>query len=205
MILNELNQKNDLSIAVTLDLKTNLISDDNMDRPLSYHNRTCHILPNENNPLIPQLQNIEQLCQENQMKINGDKTSIMLFNRSKTYDFQPQLFLGDKSLEVVETAKILGIVLSSDLKWKGHVSYITAKARKKLCMIRRVRELGGSISDMLTVFELQIRVLTEMACPAWNGALTGDNVHELESIQKAAVAIILNYNFKSYKKALQKL
>ena len=72
-------------------------------------------------------------------------------------------------------------------------------------MIRRVRELGGSISAMLTVFELQIRVLTEMACPAWNGALTGDNVHELESIQKAAVAIILNYNFKSYKKALQKL
>ena len=52
---------------------------------------------------------------------------------------------------------------------------------------------------------LQIRCLTEKACPAWNGALTKIDIRTLESIQRSAVKIILSDKFIKYKAALEKL
>ena len=50
------------------------------------------------------------------MKINTDKTKLMLFNPSKKIDFCPEFEIERKCLEIVEEAKLLGVVIRSDLK-----------------------------------------------------------------------------------------
>ena len=72
----------------------------------------------------------------------------------------------------------------------------------KMWILRRIRELGGSREDLLLVYKLQIRCVTELACPAWNGALTVKDTIKLENIQKCAVRIILGSSFTSYSAAL---
>ena len=72
-------------------------------------------------------------------------------------------------------------------------------------MLRRVRELGGSTQDLLDVFVLQIRSLTEIACPVWNGSITKKNSDTLERLQKTAMKIIFGHTYKSYQKSLNLL
>ena len=136
------------------------------------------------------------------MKLNQKKTKIMLFNRSTKYDFHPEIFVEDELLEVVESTKLLGVMVSSDLKWDTHISYVVRRVMKKLWMLRRVKQLGGSTDDLVLVYKLQIRCLTEIACPAWNGSLTKKNVNALEKLQKTAFKIILGPRYKSYENAL---
>ena len=114
----------DLSVASAIKLKECLQKDHQITKPLTYHSRTEHVLPTENNPMIPQLQHITNFASENQMKINKEKTKVMLFSRSKSMDFQPVLYLEDKLLEVVEEIKLLGIIFSSDLKWKKNIRFM---------------------------------------------------------------------------------
>ena len=65
--------------------------------------------------------------------------------------------------------------------------------------------MGGTIDDMLLVYKVQIRPVTETACPSWNHALTIKNIKDLENLQKLALKIILETKYTSYEKALQTL
>ena len=136
------------------------------------------------------------------MKLNTKKTNIMIFTRAKKYDFQPEMYIDNELLNVVEVTKLLGVMISSDLKWKENVQYIVSRCMKRLWMLRRIRELGGSSDDLLTVYKLQIRCLAELACPVWNGPLTINDSLRLERIQKNAARIILGQKYLIYENAL---
>ena len=71
----------------------------------------------------------------------------------KKYDFQPEMYIENELLNVVEVTKLLGVMISSDLKWKENVQYIVSRCMKRLWMLRRIRELGGSSGDLLTVYD----------------------------------------------------
>ena len=120
-------------------------------------------------------------------------------------DFQPEIFINNIMLDVVEESKLLGVILSSDLKWAKNVAYIVTRAMTRLWILRRIKELGGTTDDLLVVYKLQIRCLTELACPAWNGALTVKDIKKLENIQKMALKVILGKQFKTYEDALETL
>ena len=71
----------DLSEAQAIDLKKETIIDPiKRPFPLNYHERTQHVLPN-NNPLHKRLDNLEQFTLDNQMKISESKSKIMIFNK----------------------------------------------------------------------------------------------------------------------------
>ena len=55
------------------------------------------------------------------------KSSIMIFNRCKKYVFQPVLYLEGKLLNVVNETKLVGCIISSDLKWSKNIKISTEK------------------------------------------------------------------------------
>ena len=74
-------------------------------------------MPIENNKMQKEIYDLEAYCEKHKLKINSKKTKAMLFISKTKTDFMPQLFLQDRSsAEVVEEFKLLGIILSSDLK-----------------------------------------------------------------------------------------
>ena len=55
------------------------------------------------------------------MVINEDKTKIMIFNTSTTLDILPEVEISkDKVIEVVDEAKLLRLIVRSDLKWHSN-------------------------------------------------------------------------------------
>ena len=83
----------DGSLAVSINLK-NCLKVDQSDRPqpLAFRERTNQILPAENNLLQFYLSDTEKYLTENRMKINKSKTQIMVFNKSRKWDFPPEIF-----------------------------------------------------------------------------------------------------------------
>ena len=139
------------------------------------------------------------------MKINEAKTKIMLFNNSKKRDFQPEILLEGKKLEVVEQMKLLGVIITSDLKWHENTKHITKKAFSRLWLLRRLKTMGASTATLLDVYCKQVRSVLEFAAVVWNSGLTLENTTQIERAQKSAFAIILGAEYKSYNEACTKL
>ena len=64
-------------------------------RPYNYHDRTAHILPQDNNLLQYYISDTEQFTNENKMIINKEKTKIISFTKSRKWDFPPELHFSD--------------------------------------------------------------------------------------------------------------
>ena len=197
----------DLSFLTSINVKKDLIENPVApERPVTYHNRTNHILPNEKNVLQEQMDRLTAFVNENEMKINPKKSKIMVFNPNKKYDFHPTVTTDTgTTLDIEEEFKLLGIKITSDMKWHANTQYICAKGYSKLWMLRNLKKLGASIPDLLDVYIKQCRSVLELAVPAWSPGLTVGDSNKIERVQKSAFAIILGKQYSSYRKALEQL
>ena len=113
--------------------------------PLKGHNHLIimngHILPG-NSILQQNLTKIEEFTFTNKMKINENKSKVMIFNKSRKFDFPPELsFNNGDLLECLEETKLLGIQLQSSLKWNSNTSAMYTKAMSKMWLLRRMKGL----------------------------------------------------------------
>ena len=139
------------------------------------------------------------------MKLNDGKTKFFVVNYSQNYQFYPRMTIpgSNKNLEIVGTTKLVGVTLSSDLKFHEHVQGLVKKAYKKIWMLRRLKDFGVKEVDLLDVYEIQIRSLLEYCVPAWNSSLTEEDINELERVQKTAMKILHGEKYIDYKTSLE--
>ena len=52
------------------------------------------------------------------------------------------IVLGNNLAERVTASKLLGIIISNDLKWNEHIHYISKKASKRLYSLRILKKVG---------------------------------------------------------------
>ena len=120
--------------------------------PPNFHGRTKQFLPENLSEVSKQLQNIEEYARKHEMKINTHKTKVILFNPCRKMDFEPSIKLGDTLLEYVEKVKLLGITLTSDLKWSDNTNDITGRGFKRLWILRRLKTMGASNRHLVEVY-----------------------------------------------------
>ena len=196
----------DLTLAETINVKDCVLTnpDPNPPRPLSYHDRTLHVLPTDQTPVQGELYKMMQYCEENQMRINTDKTKVVLFNTARKYDFMPQLTIdGTNLLEVVEEFRLLGLVLKSNLSWQANTDQMCQKGFARLWMLRRLKKLGATQSEMIDVYYKQIRCILELAVAVWTPGLTKAEGYQIERVQKCALHVIMGENYQSYDHAAE--
>ena len=79
------------------------------------------------------------------------------------------------------------------------------RANKKLWCLRRLKNLGAEVEDLLDVYFKQIRCLLEYGVAVWQPSLTNEDKIKIERVQKSALSIILGLKYRSYESALNKL
>ena len=190
----------DGTVATSINLKKCLVSDPvNRPQPYNYRERTQQILPPENNLLQFYLNDAEKFTKDNKMIINPTKSKVMLFNKSRKWDFPPELSFSDRTnLEYVSKMKLVGVVLSDDLRWSKNTQYICDKAMQKMWTLRRMKKLGLEEDIILDVYIKEIRSILEMAVPVWHSGLTVKQTRDIERVQKNALFIILAENYHDY-------
>ena len=190
----------DLSEAEAVELKKQLRKD-HVTRPfpLSYHERTQHVYPAESSILQQRLSIIEKFTNDNQMRINESKSKILIFNKSRNYDFPPEFsFSNGDHLEVLEEVRLLGVVLTTDLRWAANTSSIYSKAMGKMWLLRRMKLVKLEPQIVFDYYVKEIRCLAEQGVAIWNSGLTKGQVNDLEKIQKIALKIILGDSYRTY-------
>ena len=204
---NKIHMKyvDDLTIAEAVKLKKSVNFTPVTDRPQpdSYHARTGHSLKPELSSVFKQIKEVEQYSVKNEMKINQKKTKFLLFNNSKIIDFMPKFTLGNEEINLVEELKVLGVVLSSDLKWNSHTDHIITSAFKKIWMLRRLKSLGTALPELKDIYIQHVRSILEFAVPVWHSGLTQCNRSDIERVQKSAMHIILGDSYTTYENALR--
>ena len=185
----------DLSMLAAFNLISCLVPDQKeRAMPLTYDERTQQIINPEFNYLQEDLNNLKVFTSSKQLKIKESKTEVMKFNFSKTHDFPPELTLEGfkENLKVTHETKLLGVMVTDDLKWYSNTKYICGKAYKKMWALRRMKILDIEPYVILDVYIKEIRSVLELAVPAWHSGLTIKQSADIERVQKVAVKIILS-------------
>ena len=64
------------------------------------------------------------------MELNCEKTKYMIFNPSKSYQFNTRLSIEGQTIQQVHEARLLGVIIRDDLSWKSNSEFIIKKAYK---------------------------------------------------------------------------
>ena len=97
---------------------------------------------------------------------------------------------------------LLGLIFQSNLKLQANSDAMCKKAYARLWMLRRLKKLGASSSEMLDVFYKQIRCVLEMAVAVWESGLTKAQSKQLERVQQCAFYIIMGSSYTNYEAAV---
>ena len=126
----------------------------------------------------------------------------MIFNKSRKWDFPPEIHFSDgKQLNVITETKLVGVIISEDLTWHKNTAYICKKAREKLWILRRMLSLCLGDEQLFDVYCKEIRSSLEFAVPVWHPGITKNESISIERIQKVAFRIILQDRYKNYEQA----
>ena len=173
--------------------------------PLPFNDSSNLELSPNDSLLQKEIVKAKHTSDELQMILNSDKTKVFVVNYTHNYQFQPRLRVPGSTtdLEVVSSTKLVGVTLTSDLKFHKHVHNIVQKANKKLWMLRRLKQYSICEEDLIEVYIIFIRCYLEYCVPVWNASLTDEDKDEIERIQKTALKIILGEGYGGYQTALE--
>ena len=111
----------DASILESVPMQDVLIKvpDNSFTRPVIRRERLNYILPDHHNKTQAELEKVSNYADKNFMQINKKKSKIMFFNPGRRkLDFQPRVKLNNEILNVTEQMRLVGLILTDDLKWK---------------------------------------------------------------------------------------
>ena len=196
----------DLSVLEVVNLLTVGISSYNIKAhvpsDIPEHNQ---FIPAQNLQSQKWLDKINQWTVNQKMMVNEKKTKTMLFNYTDNYQFGTRLSINDQNIEVIDSTRLLGTIISTDLTWDLNTAEIVKKANARMELLRKVASFGAPIDDLKTIYILFIRSLLEQSATVWHSRLTEENKSDLERVQKSAMKIIFKEKYNGYKNALSKL
>ena len=103
------------------------------------------------------------------MMVNPFKSTIVSVSFLKS----PPLFLHPIPPEISASSfKLLGVTISSDLKWDTHVNNILRQANLSLSLLKLLNKFSCSPSQLIKVYISFVRPLVEYACPVWHPGLS---------------------------------
>ncbi len=127
---------------------------------------------------------------ENKLGINATKTKEILISFGQN-DSVTLIERNGGFIERVNQSKLLGVIISSDLKWDAHVHYINSKATKRIHYLRKRKRSGLSQSHLLRIYLALVKSVVEYACQVWSTGLTKELYQTLESTQKRVFKIVV--------------
>ena len=183
-----------LTVGITsYNLKQHIPSD------LPLHNQ---FIPPQNLHSQDWLDSIDEWTDNRKMVINEKKTKTMLFNYTSNYQFTTRLLLKNEPVEVIDSTRLLGTIISNDLSWDQNISKIVKNANARMELVRRVASFGTPVEDIKNIYILFVRSILEQSATVWHSSLTQENINDLERVQKSAIKVILQENYSSYKQGL---
>ena len=136
------------------------------------------------------------------MRLNNEKSNYMIFNFSKTNQFNTRLHMGNNIIAQVRQTCLLGVIIRDDLKWHNDTASLVRRCYQRMSILRNLASFYIPIQEMVSIYCLYIRSVAEQSSVVWSSSITVGEQNDLERIQKVSLKIILGANYHSYENAL---
>ena len=111
---------------------------------------------------------ISTWCSQNGISLNTSKTKIMNFQTKQSIVLHPVVDLDTNiAIEVVHSAKLLGIHIDDKMSWDVHIQSLLSKIRKRIYLLYALRQAHASKQTISTVYCSLIRSVITYAFPSW--------------------------------------
>ena len=114
----------------------------------------------------------------------------IFFNFTDDYQFATRLYLENKLLEMVTEPKLLGTIVTSDLKWTGNKKMLVSKGHKRMIILKKLSNFNPPKEDLISIYKIYIRSILEQKHQLWHHSLCYEDIAEVERVQKEAFKII---------------
>ena len=139
------------------------------------------------------MENISEWTDSKKMKLNEKKTQVMIFNFT------------EKLLETIQETKLLGTIVSSDLKWHANSDLLTKRGYQRMSILRKLYEFDIPTEDLVLIYNQYIRSILEFSSTVWFSSITKEERENIERVQRVACQIILKEDYINYNQALKTL
>ena len=129
----------------------------------------------------------------------------MIFNFTEDFQFATRLYLENTLLEIIDETKLLGTIISTDLKWHQNTEMLIKKGYQRMLILQKLYSFKVQTSDLVHIYILYIRSILEQSCVVWHHSITDEEKSDLERVQRVACKIILQENYETYEQALEDL
>ena len=137
----------------------------------------------------------------NKLQLHPTKCKEFRIQFSKREYIAEPIIISGQQLEIVKSAKILGVTLTDDLRWNKHIGTVVSKASKRLYLLKQLQRAGVDEHHLIDFYNACIRSVVEYACEVFHSSLPTYLSEELERVQRRAMRII--FPGMKYKEALQ--
>ena len=118
--------------------------------------------------------------------MNSEKCKELRISFTKKQsEFHPILVTGNQ-LEAVISAKLLGVIITSDLSWNEHINETVKKASKRLYFLVQLKRAKLPCRDLVLFYATCIRSILVYAAPVFVYTLPKYLQCELKQVQKRA-------------------
>ena len=122
----------------------------NIPTNIAAHNQ---FIPSEHLKTQNYVEDIDKWTEENKMKLNEKKTTNMIFNFTKDFQFTTDIKLKNVNLETTSQTKLLGTIITNDLKWHENTKYIVKRANQKMRMLHKFAKFTNNKSHLMHIFK----------------------------------------------------
>ena len=165
----------------------------NIPTNIANHNQ---FIPSEHLKTQEYVRTINKWTEENQMKLNEKKTTNMIFNFTKDLQFTTDITLKNEKLETIDKTKLLGTIITKDLKWHENTKYIVKKANQKMRLLHKFSKFTTNKAHLIHIYKSQVRGNLEYCSTVWHSGLTESDTKDIERVQKAAVRIFMGNKYQ---------
>ena len=121
---------------------------------------------------------------QNDMKINAQKTHEMIISFAREKPDPPPISIDDEDIARVDSEKLVGLNIQSNLKWDIHITEIVKKAKKKLYFLLQMKRSKVPPKLLVHFFRSVVVPQLEHACPVWTTSITEEQKTMIESVQQ---------------------
>ena len=98
------------------------------------------------------------------MQLNPSKCKELQSCFTRSPPTHSPVELDGLAFDSVNSAKVLGVTIRDDFKWKDHIFNVTSKAAKRLYLLSQLKRAGICASDLVLFYCSTIRSVLEYAC-----------------------------------------
>ena len=134
------------------------------------------------------------LC-SNKLSLNVGKTKFTCFHTAQRIVAYPELKINNFIIDRATEFNFLGLIISSNMKWKKHIDHIALKVSKIIGIMYRLKFILPS-DVLLTIYNSLILPHFNYCHLAWGSNITAG--HKLHLLQKKAVRIVDHRHFLAH-------